>query len=138
MGKLPDRPLKVRPAVKGASPQGIDPARMRRAVDSLVAVSGCRRKEARQRIAAWSSGGRSIDDIEAWLSATFRRDPTGVTAVRRAHAEAEAKARAERAARHDEGRPPAKERPHNVTAGDITSVGASRLPVPPNHRMGAA
>jgi hypothetical protein len=71
----------ARPADKGAS-KGIDHAQVRRTVDALVTVTGCRRKQARERIAAWLSDGRAIDDLEAYLRATYRIDPTGVDAVR--------------------------------------------------------
>ncbi len=57
---------------------------MRRTVDGIVTVTGCRRSQAREQVAAWLAGGRPLDDLEAYLRATFKTDPTGVTAVRNA------------------------------------------------------
>ena len=65
----------ARPADKGTDTQTVNPAVIRRTVDGLVAVSGCRRKEARQRISAWLAGGDSLDDLEAWLRANYRMTP---------------------------------------------------------------
>lgn len=71
-----------RPADKGATHQQLDPAAVRRSIDALVEITGCRRKEARERVRSWASGGTPSDDLEAWLRADFQRDPVGVTAVR--------------------------------------------------------
>lgn len=60
----------------------LDPAHVRRTVDAITKLTGCRRQEARERINAWTAGGRALDDLDAYLRATFRIDPTGVTAVR--------------------------------------------------------
>lgn len=72
----------ARPADKGANTEAIDAAILRRAIDGVTAVTGCRRKAARERVRSWISGGMSRTDLEAWLWQNFRLDPTGVTAVR--------------------------------------------------------
>ena len=71
----------VRPADKGAS-KGQDHAIVRRTVDALVTVAGCRRKDARERIKGFLDGGAPITELEAYLRQTYRLDPTGVDAVR--------------------------------------------------------
>lgn len=82
-GQVPAAGNTVRPAEKGAS-TGDDHALMRRTVDAYVEVAGVRRKVAREEITAWCAGGVALSDIEAYLRATYRKDPTGVTAVRNA------------------------------------------------------
>lgn len=81
-GHAPAPGTTARPADKGTEPQELDPALMRRTVGAVVTVTGCRRSEARERIAAWMAGGRPLGDLEAWLRTNYRIDPTGVTAVR--------------------------------------------------------
>lgn len=81
-GAMPAPSTTARPANKGANTEGPDPALMRRTVDAVVTVTGCRRKEARQRINAWRAGGEAMSDLDAYLRATFHADPTGVTVVR--------------------------------------------------------
>lgn len=71
----------ARPAEKGATDRQ-DPALIRRCVDAVVALTGTRRKAARQQVTSWLAGGMAASDIEAWLRANYRLDPTGVTAVR--------------------------------------------------------
>lgn len=80
-GYTPATSTTARPADKGAN-TGVEAAVRRRVIDGIVAVLGCRRQEARERIAAWEAGGIALDDLEAYLRATYRRDPIGVTAVR--------------------------------------------------------
>lgn len=79
-GYTPATSTTARPADKGANQA--DQAARRRAVDGVVTVTGCRRKEARQRVDAWVSGGNLLDDLDAYLRATYRADPVGVTAAR--------------------------------------------------------
>lgn len=71
----------ARPAEKGPT-ERLSHAQMNQVVDALVSVSGCRRRQARERINAWLSDGRPLDDVEAYLRASYRIDPTGVEAVR--------------------------------------------------------
>lgn len=76
-GASPDPSTTARPADKRTTT-----AAKSRVVSALVAVSGMRRREAwavvDQRIAL----GETPDEVEAYLRATFRMDPTGVTAAR--------------------------------------------------------
>lgn len=81
-GQRPAASNTARPAEKGTDTQKLDPALVRRTIDGIVSVTGCRRKEARERVAAWHAGGKPLADLEAYLRATYRLDPTGVTAVR--------------------------------------------------------
>lgn len=70
----------VRPADKGASTERRDPALIRRTVDALVSLSGCRRKAAREYVTAWIDAGRDLSDLERNLLGYA--DPTGETAAR--------------------------------------------------------
>jgi hypothetical protein len=70
----------ARPAEKGASTERPDPALVRRTVDALVSLSGCRRKAAREYVAAWIGASRDLSDLERNLLGYS--DPTGETAVR--------------------------------------------------------
>lgn len=76
----------ARPADKGAS-QGIGPASERRTISALVALSASvgtplRRSEARQIVHSRLSAGQTLAELEAYMRATFRQDPVGVTAAR--------------------------------------------------------
>lgn len=53
-----------------------------RLAGALAETTGMSFAAARSVIA--DRAGDSVDELEAWLRATYRMDPTGVTAVRRA------------------------------------------------------
>lgn len=53
----------------------------RRVVAALVSI-GVDPSTARAAVRACSAGGETPDEVEAYLRATFRVDPTGVSAVR--------------------------------------------------------
>src|SRR5699024_8217611 len=76
-------PRPVRSAEREPDTQSPDPAVLRRTVDAITTVSGCRRKEAREKIRSWLAGGAAIDDIEAYLRQSYRIDPVGVGVARR-------------------------------------------------------
>ena len=73
--------LMVRPADKGAD-TGIDAALVRIATDRIAAATGARRKDARSWVHRWVGVATTRAELDAWLRATFRIDPTGVIAVR--------------------------------------------------------
>lgn len=74
------------PALHSSTASPADKGTERRLVSALVTLSGgtIRRSDARAVIAQRTASGETPDEIEAYLRATFRMDPTGVTAVRRA------------------------------------------------------
>jgi len=76
----------VRLAEKEATEE-LKPAMIRRAIDAITEMTGCRRKQAREQVRAFTAGGRTVTELDAWLQLTFRIDPTGVTAVRNVHRE---------------------------------------------------
>lgn len=89
-GQRPASSTTVRPAAKGAKGTGNDPVAVRMAVSGLTAVSGIRRKAARQVVLAYASTGRvpaglPLDGWAHWLRSpeTGLLDPTGETVVRR-------------------------------------------------------
>lgn len=86
-------PVSSRPSLRPARPAskrtetGIDPAVERRTVSALVELSASvgtpmRRTEARAIVRSRLAGGQTLAEIEAYLRATYRLDPVGVTAVR--------------------------------------------------------
>lgn len=76
-GALPATSNTVRPAEKGER-NGI----RRRLVSALVTTCHLRPAVARAVVDERIALGETPDEIEAYLRATFRIDPTGVTAVR--------------------------------------------------------
>lgn len=76
-GGLPASSTTARPADKGTST-----TTKSRLVSALVAVTGMRRREAWAVLDQREARGETPDEIEAYLRATYRIDPTGVTAAR--------------------------------------------------------